>query len=86
MVEPVADTQNNWVNIIKSGDRYIAAVGKETFDVRMNIRLADGVIQSGTLDNIVDTRERDCADAAAMDCREARSHRIARKIEIVLER
>jgi len=86
MVEPVADTQNNWVSIRKGGDKYIAAIGKETFDVQMKINLVDGLILSGTLDNVVQTRERECTDAAAGNCGEARSRQIKRQIEIVLER
>jgi hypothetical protein len=86
MAEPVADTANNWVSVRKSSDRFVAAVGKETFDVRMTIRLADGVILSGTLDNVVETRERDCRDATLLDCGELRPRRIARQIQISLER
>jgi hypothetical protein len=86
MAESVADTQNNWVSIRRSDDMYLAAVGKETFDVQMNINLADGVILSGILDNIVQTKERECTDATVRNCGEARSRRIARQIEIVLER
>jgi hypothetical protein len=86
MVERVADTANNWVSVRKNSDMYVAAVGKETFEVRMIIRLADGVILSGTLDNVVETRERDCKDAALLDCGETRPRRIRREIQISLER
>ena len=41
---------------------------------------------SGILDNTVDTRERDCTDAALVHCGESRSRPILRKIEISLDR
>lgn len=84
MAAPVVDTQNNWVQIAKANGKYVAAVGKETFDVELKIRLDDGAILSGSLGNIVETQERDCTDAAVMKCGDARPHRIERQIEIAL--
>ncbi len=86
MVERVGDTENNWVSVRRSAGNYIAAIGKETFDVQLKISLEDGVILSGTLDNVVDTRERDCTDAALRDCSETRSRQILRKVQISLDR
>ncbi|HLJ47806.1 MAG TPA: hypothetical protein VKU01_17440 [Bryobacteraceae bacterium] len=86
MSDTVADTPNNWVNVSHNGDKYVAAVGKETFDVEMKISLPDGKILSGTIDNPVIARERDCQDAALVNCGDPRPHKILRQIEINLER
>lgn len=86
MRKPVADTPNNWVQVINEGGKFIAAVGKETFDVHLSVSLADGKILSGTLENPVITEERDCQDAALTDCGEPRQVRIFRQIEISLDR
>jgi hypothetical protein len=60
---PVADTKNNWVDVQKRDGKFVAAVGKETFDVRVKVSLADGKILSGTIDNPVKAKERDWDDA-----------------------
>ena len=85
MREPVADTKNNWVDVQKRDGKFVAAVGKETFDVRMKVSLADGKILSGTIENPVKAKERDCEDAAFTKCGDARPHEIMRRIEITLE-
>jgi len=87
MRKPVADTANNWVQIerIKNG-KYLARVGKETFDVEINVSLADGKILSGSIDNPVEITERECDDAALTKCGDPKPHRIRRQIEISLER
>jgi len=84
MHKPVADTANNWVQVRKTKNgKYLAAVGKETFDVEIKVSLVDGEILSGTLDNPVDTIERECEDAALTKCSDPRPHPIRRKIEIL---
>ena len=85
MRPPVADSPNNWVQVERSGDAYIAAVGKETFDVLLRIRLSDGVILSATMENPVVTTERRCRDAALQQCDDARPGRVFRRIEMTLE-
>jgi len=87
MRKPVADTANNWVQVerVKNG-KYLAAVGKETFDVEIKVSLADGKILSGSIDNPVETTERECDDASLSKCGDTRPHRIRRQIEISLER
>jgi hypothetical protein len=85
MREPVADTKNNWVDVQKRDANFVAAVGKETFDVRMKVSLADGKILSGTIENPVKAKERDCEDAAFTKCGDPRPHEILRRIEIALE-
>jgi len=84
MKEPVADTANNWVEVARRNDGYVAAIGKETFDVRMTVSLPDGRILKATIDNPVITRERDCRDAALTDCSAPRPHSILRQIEVEL--
>jgi len=43
MQAPVADTPNNWIDVKKSpAGKYVAEVGKETFDVEIKITLTDG--------------------------------------------
>jgi len=86
MRELVADTKNNWVDVQKRDGKFVAAVGKETFDVRLKVSLADGKILSGTIENPVKAKERDCEDAGFTKCGDPRSHEILRHIEITLER
>jgi hypothetical protein len=87
MEKPVADTPNNWVQVMKGqGGKFTASVGKETFDVKMTVSLVDGRILSGNLDNLVQTIDRTCDDAALTQCGEAKVHNISRKIEITLAR
>jgi len=87
MRKPVADTANNWVQVERTkNEKYLAAVGKETFDLEIRLSLADGKILSGTLDNLVETIERECEDAALSRCSDPRPHPIKRQIEISLER
>lgn len=86
MRKPVADTPNNWVQVQRTKDgKYVAAVGKETFDVEMKLSLADGKILSGSLDNPVQTIERECVDAAVTKCGAPRRHSLRRQIEISLQ-
>jgi hypothetical protein len=82
MRPPVADTSNNWIQVRKIEDAYIASVGKETFDVELRIRLADGAIVSATMENPVTKITRTCADAALAQCTEARPDPTMRRIEM----
>jgi hypothetical protein len=84
MREPVADTPNNWINVTRSGRKYVAAVGKEIFDVELAVSLIDGKILSGRMENPVTAKERDCQDAALTDCGDSRPRQIMRRIEISL--
>ena len=86
MREPVADTPNNWVQVTKRDGKFVAAVGKETFDVRMEVSVADGKILSGAMENGVNAQERDCHDAAFASCGDPRPRHTFRKIEISLDR
>ncbi|MGA2346246.1 MAG: hypothetical protein ABSF93_09590 [Candidatus Sulfotelmatobacter sp.] len=87
MQTPVADTPNNWIDVKgKNNDgKYVAAVGKETFEVEIEVSLQDGKIRSATLDNVVKTHQRECSDAALLTCGDPSDHQIHRQIEIQLE-
>lgn len=86
MEAPVADTPNNWIEVrkIENGD-YLAAVGKETFDVSIVISTTDGRILSASMDNPVVTKGRQCHDAKLTQCSDASQHTIRRHVEIVQE-
>jgi hypothetical protein len=84
MREAVADTPNNWVNVARNAEKYVAEVGKETFDVQLTVSISDGKILSGTIENPVKARTRDCQDAALTNCGVPRPHEILRQIEISL--
>jgi hypothetical protein len=85
MHKPVAGTANNWVQVQKVKDgKYLAAVGKETFDVEIKLSLLDGKILSGKMDNPVETVERECTDVVLAMCGDPTPHLIRRQIEISL--
>lgn len=86
MKKPVADTPNNWVQVKKKDGRFEAAIGKETFDVTIDVSLIDGKILSALLENPVEMQERHCQDEALTDCDEPKLRKIFRKIELTLER
>ncbi len=84
MREPVADTPNNHVQVRKAGAKYVASIGKETFDVALEVSLADGRIVSATMENRVEEIARDCRDIELTDCGEARPSPTVRHIEMAL--
>ncbi len=86
MRQPVADTANNWVQLMKAADGYVASVGKEIIDVRITVSLANGKILSATMDNPVQVLERTCKDAALLDCGEPTRYEIRRRIELTEQR
>lgn len=84
MRTPVADTPNNWVQVRRNGDTYVAAAGKETFDVELTVSLAGGEILSAHQDNVVDALARDCTTSALIDCGAPRPYRTVRRIHMEL--
>ncbi len=84
MQTPVADTPNNWVQVIKLPGKYLASVGQETFTVELTVSLVDGKILSATMDNPVKTIMRMCTDDALTQCDPPQPHEIIRKIQIAL--
>lgn len=85
MRTPVGDAPNNWVEIKKQDGKYVAGVGRETFDVDMTLSLVDGKILSGKLDNTVDQIYRTCSDEKLEQCGPSAPHKIKRNIEIKLQ-
>jgi hypothetical protein len=85
MQNPVTDAPNNWVQVqVRPGGKFLAAVGKETFDVAIQVSLLDGKILSGTIENPLETIERECTDVALTQCGDPRPRPIHRHIEISL--
>lgn len=85
MEASVADTPNNWVEVSKlNGGKYLAEIGKETFDVEMTISLTDGKILGATLDNPVAVMARECTDTVLTQCSEPEHYQIRRQVEIKL--
>lgn len=85
MQSPVADTPNNWVQVARNqSGKYEAMVGKETFEVEIKVSLKEGKILSANMDNLVHTRQRECSDAAMLECGQPVDHQIHRQIELHL--
>ncbi len=82
---PVMDSQNNWVEVQNRQGKYLAAIGRETFDVEMKLSLVNGKILWGKLDNIVNQVQRECSDKTLQNCSDPTRHQIHRDIEITLE-
>jgi hypothetical protein len=83
MRAPVADMPNNWVEVKKTPNgKYLAEVGKETFEVQIKVSLVDGRILSAKIDNPVEAISRECTDAAFSSCTDPVPHHILRQIEV----
>jgi hypothetical protein len=83
MKPPVADTANNWIQVSKPGPgKFSAQVGKETFEATIKVSLTDGRIVSAKLYNPVEVLERECTNAALIDCGPAVRFQILRQVEI----
>jgi hypothetical protein len=86
MHEPTSDTLNNWVVVEKLQEgKYLAQVGKETFDAHIQISLVDGRILSAVLENPISAVERECSDVALTACGAPRRRNINRHIEMSLQ-
>jgi hypothetical protein len=85
MEAAVADTPNNWVEVIKTDSgKYLGEIGKETFDVEITVSLADGKILLATMDNSVSVSSRECTDPALKHCSGTERYQIRRQIEVHL--
>lgn len=83
MRTPVADVPNNWVQVARAGDRrYVASIGKETFDVELQLNLMNGRIVSARMTNPVEVFERECTNEALTMCSEGIRYQILRQIGI----
>jgi hypothetical protein len=91
MRAPVADTPDNgvpcnWVEVERlAADRFVSAVGRETFTVELRVDLDDGRLLSATMDNVVDLVERPCTHEALDDPGAPVRSRIHRRIELELQ-
>lgn len=84
MQAPVADTPNNWVQVVKLPGKFFASVGQETFTDELTVSLVDGKILSASMDNPVKTIARMCTDEALTQCDPPQTHEIVRRIQIAL--
>ncbi len=83
MKAPVSGVANNWVQVARADSgRWVAAVGRETFDVTLKVDLRDGRLLAASMENPVDVRERACAESTLVNCGEAVRYRILRKISV----
>jgi hypothetical protein len=83
MRAPVADAPNNWIEVEKHGEKqFIAEIGKEIFEVEVNVSLKNGKIISAKIDNPVEVLSRDCEDVELSRCGEPKRFQIRRQIEI----
>lgn len=79
---PLYATPNNWVEITRRDETYVAAVGRESFEVQLDVRLGDGRIVAAHMDNPVDVLERTCTDAVLLRCGAPVRYRIVRTIAL----
>lgn len=85
MKSQVGDTPNNWVQVVKADDgKYIAAVGKETFEVELEVSMINGAIVSARMDNLVEVLQRQCSDSTLTQCGDSIRYQIKRNIEIYI--
>ena len=86
MQERVGTSPNNWVQVEKiADDRFVAGVGAETFEVKVDVALATGQILAATMVNPVEVLERTCADAGLSNCGAATRYQIMRRISLLEE-
>jgi hypothetical protein len=71
MHAPVADSPNNWVQVVKTDE--------------IKVSLVDGKILHAALDNLVVAHKRQCEDAALAICDDPVDHQIRRHIQLNLE-
>jgi hypothetical protein len=83
MKVPVGPAANNWVQVVRAGDRYVAAIGQETFDVTVTVSLSDGRLLSATMVNPVEVMERVCSDRALEHCDAPRRYKILRNVSVL---
>lgn len=84
MRAPIADTPNNWVQVRKTDTGFAASVGKETFDVTLNVDSSNGKLLSARMENPVTKVTRACSDAALTECGDAQATPVLRRIELSL--
>ncbi|WP_263383898.1 hypothetical protein [Granulicella arctica] len=80
MEEPTSVKPNNFVQISRQNDEFVAETGKETFDVRLTVDTRDGHIVSAAMHNPVVLRVRTCKDRQLTQCDPETSKTILREI------
>ncbi len=85
MKAPVGNGTNNWIQVEKSGDKYLAQVGEEGFEVRIKVDTRDGKILSAQLHNTVISVTRECEDAALSKCGAPEPNNILREVSLALK-
>lgn len=80
MQEPATATPNNFVQVSKQDDAFIAETGKETFDVRLVVDTRDGHMLSAAMHNPVVLAVRTCTDRELTKCGPETSKTILREI------
>jgi len=80
MQESETATPNNFVQVSKQDDEFIAETGKETFDVRLVVDTQDGHMLSATMHNPVVLTVRTCTDRELTNCGPEASKTILREI------
>jgi hypothetical protein len=80
MQEPTSATPNNFVQVSKQDEGFIAETGKETFDVRLVVDTRDGHMLSATLHNTVLLKTRKCTDRELNQCAPEASNTTLREI------
>jgi hypothetical protein len=84
MRAPVAKGENNWTQVVRyPPGKYTASVGREEIEVTLVIDVGDGKPLSGTMENTIEVRERECEDAVAAKCGAPRSYRIKRSAQLI---
>ncbi len=68
MRTPASAVPNNFVQVSKQGDSFIAEAGKEVFDVRLVVDTRDGRLLVASMHNPVTFTRRTCADRALTHC------------------
>jgi len=68
MQEAGSGTPNNFVQVSRDGDGFVAETGKETFEVRLVVDTRDGRMLSATMHNPVVLRARTCTDKELTSC------------------
>ena len=84
MQEPPLAIPNNFVQVSKDGDGFIAETGKETFDVRLVLDTRDGRLLSAAIHNPVVLRMRTCTDRELTQCGSEVPKTILREVTLKL--
>jgi hypothetical protein len=83
MSTPIEGPINNWAQVQKEDNgKYLAQVGRETFDDTIKLSLPSGQILSAVMQNPVDVSERECDDASLSACGVPSRYRINRQIVV----